>query len=78
MEYAVSSLDKYLNSNMDMFRMLKSDIRDLALQKIHLPALLNIPLFHPDFSVDFLKKISRIVKIVMVKPMEVLFDVHRF
>lgn len=57
-----------------MLNLLKSDIRDLALQQIHLPSLLNIPLLHPDFSIDFLKKISRIVKVKIAKPMENILD----
>lgn len=75
MEYATNNFDKYFNSNEELFAMLKSDIRDMALQQIHLPTLKKIPLFNLEFSIDFLKKISRIVKIKIVKPMEILFNV---
>ena len=75
MEYAIYNLDKYYNSDLDKLKMLKGNIRDMALQQIHLPALYNMPLFHNSFSTDFLRKISRIVKFKFVKPMENLFDV---
>jgi hypothetical protein len=75
MEYAINNLDKYFGSNMDVMKKLKPDIRDLALQKIHLPSLLSIPIFSNNFSSDFLKKVSRIVKVKIIKPMEMLFDV---
>ena len=77
MEYAITNLDKFENNNMNILQMLKTDMRDKALQKIHMPALISIPILSPDFSIDFLKKISRIVKVSIVKPMEELFDVFK-
>lgn len=75
MEYAITNLDKFENNNMSQLQMLKTDIRNQALTKVHLPALLNIPFLKKNFSVDFLKQLSRIVKVQIVKPLEELFDV---
>lgn len=75
MEYAITNLDKFENNNMSQLQMLKADIRDKALTKVHLPALLNIPFLRKSFSVEFLKLVSRIVKVQIVKPLEELFDV---
>lgn len=75
MEYAITNLDKFENNNMSQLQMLKADIRDQALTRVHLPALLNIPFLKKSFSVEFLKLVSRIVKVQIVKPLEELFDV---
>jgi CRP-like cAMP-binding protein len=74
MEYAIGNLDKYFNNTQKLMDMLKADIKDLALQQIHIPALERIPLFKTHFSPDFLKRLSRIVQVEIKKPMEVLLN----
>lgn len=74
MEYAIGNLDKYFNNTQKLMDMLKANIKDLALQQIHMPALERIPLFRTDFSPDFLKRLSRIVQVEIKKPMEVLLS----
>ena len=77
MEYAIGNLDKYFNDTQELMKMLKVNIKDLALQQIHMPALERIPVFRNDFSPDFLKRLSRIVKVEIKKPMEVLLKDDR-
>lgn len=75
MEYAITNLGKFENNSMKQLELLKADIRDRALSKIHLPALLNIPFLKRDFSVEFLNNIARIVRVHVAKPMEEILDV---
>lgn len=75
MEYAITNLGKFENNSMKQLELLKVDIRDRALSKIHLPALLNISILKKDFSVEFLNNIARIVTVHVAKPMEEILDV---
>ena len=75
MEYAITNLGKFENNSMKQLELLKVDIRDKALSKIHLPALLNILFLKKDFSAEFLNNIARIVAVLVAKPMEEILDV---
>lgn len=77
MEYAITNLGKFENNSMKQLELLKTDIRDRALSKIHLPALLNISFLKKDFSIEFLNNIARIVAVHVAKPMEQIIDVGR-
>jgi hypothetical protein len=77
MEYAITNLGKFENNSMKLLELLKADIRDRALSKINLPALLNISFLKKDFSIEFLNNIARIVAVHVAKPMEQIIDVRR-